>query len=153
MKVEMYFLTASIISFVLAIILSILKHVERLPTLHLFNFAKKKEKPKKEKRLFPRHETSLKVKYKSNLIEGICWIGNINRSGTVLLLDRTLEVKAPLEMEINLPDGSRPIFLKGEIVWRKDSNAGVSFTEASLDDIKRVFSYIVSKHKLQSSNV
>ena len=149
MKVEMHFLSSGIILFLLAVTLSILEHLDKMPILNLWGSAKKKTLGK-EKRIFPRYETSLRIKYKSNGVEGTSWLANISRGGAGILLDRAVEAEAPLALEISLPTGSESLFLKGKVVWQKDTHAGIRFDELNTEELNKIFSYLGDKYNLGS---
>lgn len=100
---------------------------------------------KQERRAHPRYETSLRIKYKTQLEEGISWIKDISKSGARIFLNNTLKslgVGEPLEIEIDLPYELQPISVKGNIVWAKENDAGFHFIEVIQDDIERLMRHV-----------
>ena len=137
MYIEANLFTASILILVFAILV-LLTHAKRTV-----------ERPrgffKKERRTYPRYETSLRIKYKTPIEEGISWIKDVSRSGARLFLNNALKTVAigqPLELEINLPSDAQPILLKGNIVWAQDTDAGFHFIEAVDGDIDKIIKYV-----------
>ena len=106
----------------------------------------KVKKPSKgERRAHPRYKTSLRVRYKTPLEEGISWIRDISESGARLFLNRalkTLEAGEPLGMEIHLPSERQPIAVQGSIVWSKEEDAGFRFDEVMEEDLNRILQYV-----------
>lgn len=105
---------------------------------------------KQERRAHPRYKTSLRIKYKTPIEEGISWIKDISQSGARLFLNNTLKtlgIGDPLEIEIDLPYEAQPILVKGNIVWSKDDDAGFRFAEVIKDDIDRIMSYVTNEQK------
>ncbi|MEE8359989.1 MAG: PilZ domain-containing protein [Candidatus Omnitrophota bacterium] len=137
MYIEANLFTASILILVFAILI-ILTHSRRTP-----------ERPKgffkKERRTYPRYQTSLRIKYKTPIEEGISWIKDVSRSGARLFLNNALKTVAigqPLELEISLPSDTQPILVKGNIVWAQDTDAGFHFVEAMDGDIDKIIKYV-----------
>lgn len=98
----------------------------------------------------PRYKTSLRIKYKTPIDEGISWIKDISKSGARLFLNNTLRtvgVGEPLEIEINLPYDVQPILVKGNIVWAQDNDAGFHFVEAIQEDIDKIIQYVNPEDK------
>jgi hypothetical protein len=137
MYVEANLFSASILVLVFAVLL-IITHSKRTP-------ARPRGPFKKERRSHPRYKTSLRIKYKTPIDEGISWIKDISRSGARLFLNNTLKTVAvgePLEIEISLPYDVQPILVKGNIVWAQDSDAGLHFVEAIQEDIDKIIRYV-----------
>ena len=72
---------------------------------------------------------------------------NIGLGGVCLLLEKGLDIFAPVEIEMTLDDGKGPLQVKGTIVWvvqrrvfRKNSSfdTGVEFAELSPEDKARI---------------
>ena len=103
---------------------------------------------KKERRAHPRYKTSLRARYSAPAEEGVSWIRDISKGGLGLFLGKTFDLKTPLRIEINLPYDSQPIFFRGSVVWSRSDYAGLSFDEASQDDLKRVLHYIYNKQQI-----
>ncbi len=108
---------------------------------------------KQERRAYPRYQTSLRIKYRTALDEGVSWIKDISQSGARLFLNntlRTLGIGETLELEICLPAESQPICVKGNIVWSKDNDAGFRFTEGPGSGIERVIKHITADENRQT---
>ena len=99
----------------------------------------------RERRACPRHKTSLRIKYKTPLEEGVSWIRDISENGARLFLNKalkTLEIGKQLGIEISLPDDPQPILVRGNIVWSEEDSAGFNFQEVAQGDINRILAYI-----------
>jgi len=101
---------------------------------------RKRELPK-ETRLAPRYKTSLRIKYNTSIEEGISWIRDVSVNGAQLFLNKSLETGTRLNIEINLPHESNPIFVMGDIIWVKENNAGFHFIEKGHGEINRLVEY------------
>ena len=110
--------------------------------LLLMGRPEKRKRPKKERRITPRHKASLRVRYKlPPEEEGISWIGDISRGGARIFLNkdlRKLKIGESLEIEIHSPSKADPLLVKGNIVWLKESNAGVQFDEMIQSNIEKI---------------
>ncbi len=107
--------------------------------------AKFKKLSEKERRAYPRHKIALRIKYKTPLEEGISWIKDISEGGVRIFLNnilKTLEVGESLEVEINLPYDAPSIFIRGNIVWSKEDDAGINFGDVIQGDINRIIQYV-----------
>jgi hypothetical protein len=103
------------------------------------------KKVKKERRAYPRYKTSLRIKYKTPLEEGISWIKDISMGGAQLFLNKTLKSLRKgqsLEIEIDLPYEAQPVFVRGNIVWAKGENGGFRFNKVLQGDLNRILQYI-----------
>ena len=115
-------------------------------TLLIISRPTKRPAPKfsKERRACPRHKTSLRIRYKTPVEEGVSWIRDISESGARLFLNRalrSLEIGKSLEIEIDLPDGSQPIAVQGNIVWAGENDAGLHFDKVE-GDISKAIQYL-----------
>ena len=108
----------------------------------------KRQKETQERRIHPRYKTSLRVTYKTALEDGISWIRNISRGGILIVLSKTFEIGTALRLNVNLPYDSQPILLRGNVVWAKGDNAGLSLDDASQEDLSRIFHYIDNREQL-----
>ena len=137
MNVAMNLLSVSILILIFAILL-IISHYEKKPTRF-------KKPSKEERRAYPRYKTSLRIKYKTPLEEGISWIRDLSEKGARLFLNntlKTLEVGGSLDIEINLPYDTQPVFIQGNIVWFEGNDAGFQFEKIVQGDINRIIQYI-----------
>ena len=145
-------LIASVLALILAALLAVTQQGEKLLSLLLKNRFKsvKIKRPNKEKRIYPRYPTSLRVNYKTHQREGMSWAKDISRSGIRLFLDKPFGIGTFLEIEINLPYDPKPVTVRGNIVWAhaKRHNAGLSFAEVEQNDISRIFEYISHKKQI-----
>jgi hypothetical protein len=138
MYVEVNLFGASVLILIFAVLLVISQTRKPSP-------ANARRAVKQERRAHPRYQTSLRIKYRTPLDEGISWIKDISQSGARLFLNSALQslgIGEPLELEISLPSESQPICVKGNIVWSKDSDAGLRFAEAMSDDIDRIIQHV-----------
>ncbi len=130
----------------LALIFVVLLIVNRLGrTSTAYQSKLPKRTGKSDRRTYPRYEAALRIKYKTQLNEGVSWIENISEGGTRLYLDNTLRALGmgePLEIEVSLPNDIQPIIIKGDIVWLKDDNAGLRFVETIKADIEKIMQYV-----------
>ena len=140
MDVEIPLLVGSICMLVLALILAINQHTGTWKDSPLTLFIRR-SKPKKEKRLFPRCETSLEAKYQALSEEGISWIRDISSGGARLFVSKSLEAGTPLRMQVQLPYDSNRVVIKGTVVWSRKNDAGLSFDETSQEGIGRIIQY------------
>lgn len=103
----------------------------------------------KERRGNPRYKTSLRIKYKTPLLEeGASWIRDISENGARLFLTNTLkalDIGTPLEIEIDAPQLIQTVSLRGNIVWAEENDAGFRFEETTEGDIGRVLQYVNSQ--------
>ena len=153
MNAEIPLLVGSILMLFLAISLAIGQYRERLP---LSSGLKKigKKAAEGERRIHPRYSTSLRVKYyKPPLEEGISWIKDISRGGIRVFLDNPFKIGTLLEIEISLPYDTQPVFAQSNIVWARENDAGLSFSEVDQDDINRIFQYIGNKEQIKVAQV
>ncbi len=141
MYVEINLFTASALVLVFAILL-LLSHSKRTPNRPR---SSAHDHSKIERRVHPRYQTSLRVKYKTTVEEGISWIKDISAGGARLFLNDTLKglvIGQPLELEVNLPQEAAPIFVKGDIVWSAENDAGFRFIEIVQDDIEKIIRFV-----------
>ena len=148
MEVQIHLLIGSISILFLAIFLAIAQYKEGVSTLSLRNVGKT---GKREKRIYPRYETSLRIKYKiSSEKESISWIKDISRGGIRLFLNNPFKIGTSLKIEINLPYDIKPIFAQGSIVWmkEKDDDSGLRFDEVKQEDLSRIIQYIGNRKQM-----
>lgn len=151
MDIQIHLLIGSILILFLTVFLVLVQHRENLPkTTGLIN--SKKKFFKRERRIFPRYRTLLRIKYKSPVEEGISWIKDISRGGVRLFLNN-LDIGTVLSMEINLPYDKNSIFAQGSIVWRRGTDSGLIFGAAEQDDLSRIIEYIGLQEKIMSSRL
>lgn len=151
MAVEIHLLIASLVMLFLAGFLAVAQNRENLPKPSgVIN--PPKGILRKEKRIFPRYRTLLRIKYKTPLEEGISWIKDISRGGARLFLNN-LSVGTVLAMEINLPYEQKSIFAQGNIEWSRGSDSGFSFGAVEQDDLTRIIQYIGLQEQIRSSRV
>ena len=139
MYVEINLLSASILVLVFAVLL-LISHSRRSQPVpadsRMF---------KRERRDHPRYKTSIRIRYKTPLEEGISWIKDISRSGARIFLNNTLKtlgIGEQLAIEIDLPFTSNPIQVKGSIVWSRDEDAGFRFVEPGQGDIEKIIEFV-----------
>ena len=109
------------------------------------NYIEKPAASKKERRAHPRYKTSLRIKYKTPLEEGISWIRDISEKGARLFLNstlKTLEIGEFLGIEISVPYDPQPVIIRGNIVWAKEDDAGFNFGDVIQGDINRIMQYV-----------
>ena len=141
MNTGIYLLGVSILILVFAILLIISNYGGTSASV----LSKSRKSSEKERRAHPRYSTSLRVKYKTPLEEGISWIRDISEGGARLFLNRTLktlEIGESLGIEINLPHEVQPISIEGNIVWAKEEDAGINFDKVVEGDINRIIEYV-----------
>jgi len=155
MDVEIHLLIASLLMFLLAIILTITQRITILPQISLSyqpGWKGPKKEINKERRIYLRYKTLLRTKYKTNTEQSISWISDISRGGLRLFLaNKTFTIGVPLQVEIDLPHPQKPIFAQGNIVWMKEGEAGLSFSEVDRGDVSRVIQYIGEREQLKTN--
>ena len=134
---------------VIAVVLVVSQHKEHLPAAAAGTPQKKTFK--KERRIYPRYQTSLRAKYKTPAGEGMSWVKDISRSGVRLFLNQFFEKGSLLELEISLPYDSKPVPAKAHVVWmnKDESDAGLSFSDVKQDDINRIFQHIGHREQIR----
>ena len=145
MYVEINLFGVSILLLIFAILLAI-SQPRRAPA------TASSRPPNKERRAHPRYKTSLRIKYKTPLEEGISWIKDISKSGARLFLNNTLKtlgIGDSLEIEIALPYEAQPVTVQGNIVWSKDEDAGFQFEKILQGSIERIIQYVSSEEGAQ----
>ena len=141
MDVAIYLLGVSILILVFAILLIIGNYSKTSAA----SLSKARKSSEEERRTYARYKTSLRVKYKTPLEEGISWIRDISEGGARLFLNRTLktlEIGESLGIEISLPHETQPISIEGNIVWSKEDDAGINFDKVVEGDINRIIKYV-----------
>ena len=112
-----------------------------------------------EKRKYVRLDTRLKINYRvlENPPPPInTEILDIGGGGIRLLLAEPLKVKAVLDLEVYLPNETKPIHCQGRVVWieefsilqrakeeKKTFEAGVEFTDVRLEDRDQIIKYVI----------
>ena len=137
MDFEIHLLGFSILILILAMLL-LVSNYRKKPTAFKKGF-------KKERRAHSRYKTSLRVKYITSVEEGISWIKDISEKGARLFLNsnlKTLEIGESLGIEINVPYDLQSIIVRANIVWLKEDDAGINFSNVAQGDINRVIQYI-----------
>ena len=107
----------------------------------------------RERRGAPRYKTSLRIRYKTPLEEGISWIKDISKSGARIFLNNTLKtlmIGEQLIIEIDMPFTADPVLVKGSIVWSRDEDAGFRFVESVQEDIEKIIKYVSGNEKNMS---
>lgn len=103
----------------------------------------------KERRRFPRYESSLEVKYStkgSASIEGYTVSKNISRVGICMPVSRIVNVGDMLNLKIDPNDKKGPVDALGKVVWAKniarpshlELDAGLEFTRLDSADAERL---------------
>jgi len=155
MDVEIHLLIASLTLLLLAIILAVTQRIIISPQISLAyqpRWKSPKKETNKERRTYHRHKTLLRTKYKTNTEQGISWISDISRGGLRLFLaNKTFTIGTPLQVEIGLPHPQKPIFAQGNIVWMKEGEAGLSFSDVARGDVNRVIQYIGEREQLKAN--
>lgn len=151
MEVQIHLLIGGVLLLFLAVFLAIAQHREGLPAPTGLISSKKKFF-RRDRRVFPRYNALLRIKYKTPLEEGISWIKDISRGGARLFLNN-LAVGTVLSLEINLPYDQNSIFAQGNIVWRRGTDSGLNFGAAEQDDLTRIIEYIGLQKKIRSSKI
>jgi hypothetical protein len=149
MEVQIYFLIGSIFILCLTIFLAIAQHKGWL-LIPSFKITRVKT-GKIEKRIFSRHNTSLKIRYKvSSGEEGVSYVKDIGRGGIRLFLNNPFRIGTLLNIEIKLPFDITPILAKGSVVWtdEDESDAGISFDEVRQQDLNRIMQYIGNRKEM-----
>jgi len=153
MTAEIHLLIASLAVFLLAIILAITQRItisSQIPLSYQPRWKSPKKEINKERRIYPRYKTSLRMKYKTHAEQSMSWISDISRGGLRLFLpNKSFTIGTLLQIEIGLPNAIKPIFAQGNIVWMKEDEAGLSFSEVDQDDISRVIQYIGEREQLK----
>ncbi|MFH0839536.1 MAG: PilZ domain-containing protein [Candidatus Omnitrophota bacterium] len=151
LDVEIHLLIASLALFLLAIVIAVTQHIRILPQVSLsyqLGWKSPKKGTNKERRIYLRHKTLLRAKYKTDAEQGISWISDISRGGLRLFLaNKTCTIGAPLQIEIDLPHSQKPISAQGNIVWMKEGEAGLNFSDVKQYDVNRIIQYIGEKER------
>ena len=118
------YLMCSVTTAVLVLILILLWKEERRFRRRIAHGLANKFWILRERRRFVRFKEGMKIRYNllqhksSNLIPSKTT--NVSRRGLCLLTYEKLKVKDWLNLEIELPDFSKPITLTGQVLWVKD---------------------------------
>jgi len=150
-EIEIHLLIGSLVILSLAIVLMAASHREELTGPGSL-FAKQNKFFKKERRAFPRYQTFLKARYKTPLEDGISWIKDISRGGARVFLNN-LDLGTIVSLEVELPYNRRPIFMQGNVVWKRGTDSGVRFGAAEQDDLTRILEFIGHKERLRMATV
>ena len=138
--------------FLFAVILVISRNIAALPGSLSLSVGVKRKSFQREKRIYPRYNTALRMKYETPAEEGISWIKDISRGGLrFILVSKTFEIGTSLRMQINLPNDPKLILAQGSIVWIKNDEAGLSFSEAYQEDLSKLIQYSTDRAQLQNS--
>ena len=140
MDVEIHLLIGSTLLFLAAIVVAISQNADKLPIARLISFRRKSYT--RERRIYPRYKTLLRVKYKAPLEEGATWIKDISRTGLRLLLDNPIQIGTLLKLEISVPYDPKPIFAQGNVVWMKEDHAGFCFDKVEQEELDRIMQHI-----------
>ena len=140
MDVEIHLLVGSSLLFIFTIAIAISQNMDKLPIPQLIRFRRKNYE--KERRIYPRYKTLLRVKYKAPLGEGATWIKDISRSGMRLLLDNPFKIGTLLTLEISVPYDPKPVFAQGNIVWMEEDNAGFHFDKVEQEELDRIMQHV-----------
>ena len=136
MDVEIHLLIGSILLFLVAIVVAMSQNVDKMPIARLISFRRKSYT--RERRIYPRYKTLLRVKYNTPLEEGVAWIKDISRTGVRFILENPLEIGTLLKLEISVPYDPKPVFAQGNIVWMQDDNAGFRFDKVEQEELDRI---------------
>ena len=121
----------------------------------------KNESHSPERRKFPRLNTTVDIEYavvgKEPAPQDKSYIKNISSGGICIIVYEKVEIDDILTLTINLPEGGRPIQLKGKVVWtgefilggdkRSRWDAGIEFIEISEDDRQKISKYLFALHR------
>ena len=73
--------------------------------------------------------------------QGVC--ENISGGGAAIAVNHELQIRLPLEMWIDLPNGSEPLHVLGKVVWSALCGsfwkAGITFDRTRLMSMARIF--------------
>ncbi len=136
---------------ILILIFAILLIVSNYGGTSASPLSKSRKSSEKERRTSPRYKTSLRVRYKTPLEEGISWIRDISEGGARLFLNKTLktlEIGESLGIEITLPHEAQPISIEGNIAWAEEDDAGIDFDKVVEGDINRIIEYVKNVEQL-----
>jgi hypothetical protein len=134
--------------FLVFMTLVVASHSNRTPVRY-----RRKVVIREERRAHTRYRTSLRIRYRAPANEGTTWIKDISAGGARLFLNRTLRdmhVGTPLELEINLPYDTDPVFVRGNIVWSRESDAGFRFGGVAQGDLDKVLHYVTGAYGEQA---
>lgn len=106
----------------------------------------------------------LKVFYKTKnwpLLEGIAYSKNVGSIGVNIIMADKLDKNTDLELQIFLPDGGKPIFAKGKVIWQYKCSyvpesknqyysTGIQFSDMSPNDAIRASDFIRNLLKSRS---
>ena len=108
-----------------------------------------------EKRIYPRVQVNLPVKYKvfeyetdlTTVFERKKIIKNshtldVSSGGLFLMTDHALEVETMLRLDISLPTLSHEISAFAEVVWANPSGAGLRFAAIRNEDAETLRNYL-----------
>lgn len=102
-----------------------------------------------DQRKFPRanYECIVKLRQQEGSLEIPSRTENVGLGGVCVILDRGLDIFAPVDLEIRLDDGRPPILAQGTIVWvvrrrqvreAPHFDTGVEFSDLSAQDKARL---------------
>ncbi len=103
----------------------------------------------KERRKFKRFDAYMNVQYRSQetskVTEGSGLSKDLSREGIKVNTDHALSTGSLVDLEIRLPDDSRPVKTTGKVMWSKEADSGfesgVSFLLIDPVDKFRVLDY------------
>ena len=105
----------------------------------------------KERRKFKRFDAFMNVQYRfqdGRSEEGIGLSKDLSREGIKVSTDRSLNAGSLVDLEIHLPDETRPVHTTGKVMWSKQGGSeagnyesGVSFLLIDPVDKFRVLDY------------
>ena len=112
-----------------------------------------------ERRQYIRLDTRLKIYYRilqHSPVPTSTETLDISGGGIRIFLNEPLKIETPLEMEIFLPNDTKPIRCQGKLVWveefsiyqgakeeRKELEGGVEFTHITPDEQNRIIQYVI----------
>lgn len=99
-----------------------------------------------DRRVFARIDTKLPVRFldPTSSIEGRADTVDISANGLCLVTDKSLSVKTPLEIWLDIPDHHEPLYTRGKVAWSeilpdtRKQRVGVHLEKAELMGLARI---------------
>lgn len=102
------------------------------------------KKEAENKRKFARIEIEIPAKF-IQFTEGkdeVAYVHDISASGISVVTSKRLSANSPLELQLQIPDGGKTVWIKGKVVWVRQATTntyklGISVENLDLDCLSR----------------
>ena len=102
-----------------------------------------------ERRIFDRYQSRFPTKFKDSRVDfgNDVFLKNTSANGVNILTKDRLFINDRIALEVELPDGTDPLVLRGRVMWSKPTlessmwDNGLEFEEVDLLKMQRLFKY------------